>query len=661
MAAYPPPIENLPIFDPSQFIANQTTTSSSGGGSGGGGGSYVNYPIAQGALTIPSMTVTGACVLGNTQGAGPVYNYPQIGFSPTTYPPTLSNQLVTKAYVDAGGGSSLLAGANSWTGAYNAYSTSTPLYFGAINNTAGSLSYSGTTLQLQSANAAGTLNLYAGGINGITINGTQTGVSNTLNTNAAANVGTALGVGTTLSINSVQGNSSSSIKIGDTAAGLGGLTTITQDTKQLKVINSSTTGGDIILQSAANAPAGIIFQSASTAATTINPSFLLQSASPTSTRIRFFNNMTVGTYNSSVLSGDNAIVFQSASGPTQNVAMVLCDHNTGTTGLRLSYSTATAAFLAAVSGNLSVTGTTALTGVATAPTAVAGTNTTQVATTAFVNTAIAGIAPTPNLLGLNNTWTGTNAFNAGVTLNSTVTYSLTSATTFNAAPTFATGAIFSGAGSVSFATTPTTVSPAFGDKSTKVATTSYVTSWQTITVAGNIPIPSEGLYQFFMVARGGNQGQAALSGTVYGGGGGGGGGAVSFQIYLTPQNTVTFAKSDTAGGQYTISINGVGGYACFNGNNGGNAPVGAVGAGGAASTASIVTGGFPSGQLCTGTAGSVGGLGVPPPNARGINRLFSFFGTEGGPYYGFGGAATQTINGQAGEAGTIGAVFYKSI
>ena len=42
-----------------------------------------------------------------------------------------------------------------------------------------------------------------------------------------------------------------------------------------------------------------------------------------------------------------------------------------------------------VGGNLSVTGTTTLTGVATAPTAISGTNTTQIATTAFATTAIA--------------------------------------------------------------------------------------------------------------------------------------------------------------------------------------------------------------------------------------------------------------------------------
>ena len=43
-----------------------------------------------------------------------------------------------------------------------------------------------------------------------------------------------------------------------------------------------------------------------------------------------------------------------------------------------------------VGGNLSVTGTTTLGGVPTGPTASAGTNTTQLATTAFVTTATAG-------------------------------------------------------------------------------------------------------------------------------------------------------------------------------------------------------------------------------------------------------------------------------
>jgi hypothetical protein len=74
-----------------------------------------------------------------------------------------------------------------------------------------------------------------------------------------------------------------------------------------------------------------------------------------------------------------------------------------------------------VGGNLTVTGTTTLTGVPTAPTASSGTNTTQVATTAFVTSALAVLYPVgsiftatvstnPNTLFGFGTWT---AFGAG--------------------------------------------------------------------------------------------------------------------------------------------------------------------------------------------------------------------------------------------------------
>jgi len=74
-----------------------------------------------------------------------------------------------------------------------------------------------------------------------------------------------------------------------------------------------------------------------------------------------------------------------------------------------------------VGGNLAVTGTTTLTGIPTAPTAASGTNTTQVATTAFVTSALAVLYPVgsiftatvstnPNTLFGFGTWT---AFGAG--------------------------------------------------------------------------------------------------------------------------------------------------------------------------------------------------------------------------------------------------------
>jgi len=74
-----------------------------------------------------------------------------------------------------------------------------------------------------------------------------------------------------------------------------------------------------------------------------------------------------------------------------------------------------------VGGNLAVTGTTTLTGIPTAPTASSGTNTTQIATTAFVTSALAVLYPVgsiftatvstnPNTLFGFGTWT---AFGAG--------------------------------------------------------------------------------------------------------------------------------------------------------------------------------------------------------------------------------------------------------
>jgi hypothetical protein len=56
-------------------------------------------------------------------------------------------------------------------------------------------------------------------------------------------------------------------------------------------------------------------------------------------------------------------------------------------------------------GNLSVTGTAAVTGVLTAPTAAPGTNTTQAATTAFVQAALSSLLPT----GVITMWSGTIA------------------------------------------------------------------------------------------------------------------------------------------------------------------------------------------------------------------------------------------------------------
>lgn len=63
MSAYPPPTENLPIFNVNEFIGT-TNTSQSGGG--GGSGTYVNYPTAQGALSLVGFTNSGTATLAST-------------------------------------------------------------------------------------------------------------------------------------------------------------------------------------------------------------------------------------------------------------------------------------------------------------------------------------------------------------------------------------------------------------------------------------------------------------------------------------------------------------------------------------------------------------------------------------------------------------------
>jgi hypothetical protein len=51
---YPPPTEDVPIFDPLLFLEAVSITTS-----GGGGGSYLNFPFAQGKETMADMDVTG--------------------------------------------------------------------------------------------------------------------------------------------------------------------------------------------------------------------------------------------------------------------------------------------------------------------------------------------------------------------------------------------------------------------------------------------------------------------------------------------------------------------------------------------------------------------------------------------------------------------------
>ncbi len=148
-----------------------------------------------------------------------------------------------------------------------------------------------------------------------------------------------------------------------------------------------------------------------------------------------------------------------------------------------------------------------LTGVPTAPTAIVGTNNTQIATTAFVNAEIANDAPTKSGTGATGTWgigisgnaatatTATGWGTSGNQYNGTVSSSIQNyvlgfgtdskwrPTTDAAVKTWLglgsnayTSTAYAPLASPSFTGTPTAPTPTAGDNSTKIATTAFVTN-----------------------------------------------------------------------------------------------------------------------------------------------------------------------------------------
>lgn len=155
-------------------------------------------------------------------------------------------------------------------------------------------------------------------------------------------------------------------------------------------------------------------------------------------------------------SGGYAITIGGSSGtlatiPASSATLVFCDGSNFYSGISAASGNFSIAGNATVAGNLSVTGTTTLTGAATAPTPTAGDNTTKVATTAFVSTAVTaatgslGTMSTQNAnavaitggtingTSLGNTTAAAGAFttlnaNSVTTLGETTTVSATAAT-----------------------------------------------------------------------------------------------------------------------------------------------------------------------------------------------------------------------------------------
>lgn len=161
--------------------------------------------------------------------------------------------------------------------------------------------------------------------------------------------------------------------------------------------------------------------------------------------------------------------------PTAAQAYIFCDGSNNITGRTITDGAAT------ILANPAPFNNTALTGVPTAPTAAQGTNTTQLATTAFVNAEIA--ADTANLAPINSpTFTGTpSAPTAAVGTNTTqlATTAFVNAEIANDAPT-KTGGGASGTWSINIsgnaATASNATTQAVTSNDTSIATTAFVRS-----------------------------------------------------------------------------------------------------------------------------------------------------------------------------------------
>jgi len=297
-------------------------------------------------------------------------------------------------------------------------------------------------------------------------------------------------------------------------------------------------------------------------------------------------------------------------------------------------------------------------------------NTTKIPTTAWVQTAIAGAIPT-SLLGLNNTWTGTNDFiNTGTgSLTSSATQPAPSdnstkipTTSWVQSAISAVGSILglnntwtgtqnwtnTGVGSL----TSSATQPAYTDSSTKIPTTAWVQGLigqflnpitTTRSTAGQIfPPTALHLYgQGYIIGTGGLAGSPATPdfGPWGMGGAGGGAGGVSFNFQLQ-NNTlyVYFGLNYTSAGFSSLSVNSTSPsptntFAIANvGGNGADSAVGGAGGAGGTGTFTSVSGFLSlTGSVNNGTAGTAGTSGqtgstiiFPTGGSNSLNVSYGF-------------------------------------
>lgn len=288
------------------------------------------------------------------------------------------------------------------------------------------------------------------------------------------------------------------------------------------------------------------------------------------------------------------------------------------------------------------------TGVPKAPTAAAGTNTTQIASTAFVKAAIdALIGGAPAALDTLNELSAALAADANFAATITAALGL-KATLANP--------VFTG--------NPQAPTPAAGDNDTSLATTAFVQNAVSsiliathtiseISTNGNYVVPA-GTTQIFVELWGGGAGGGA--GSVGAGGGGGGGGGYSAEwLAVTPGQTVAC----------TIGNGGNGGTAGGSGGNGGTTSFGAFlsatggnnggGSGGGGGNGGSGSGGDVNYSAPSGDAGATnrGGTGSSATRGGGGGGGGTGIGGPGGLPGGGGGGGGVSSSAGAGAAGRI--------
>ena len=288
----------------------------------------------------------------------------------------------------------------------------------------------------------------------------------------------------------------------------------------------------------------------------------------------------------------------------------------------------------------------ALTGTPTSTTAAVGTNTTQIATTAFVNAEIANDAPTKTGTGASGTWgisvTGSSASCTG---NAATATKLATARTISLTGDVTGSATFDGSANASITATVA------NDSHTHTSATvppGGIGGYQLFTTSGTFTVPT-GVTSVYVTMCGGGGGGGGGDGASWAGAGGGGGGS-----YVNKQLTVT------PGTGYTITIGagGSGGAINANGSAGGSTSFGALltagGGGGGGTSAVNPTGGSAGTGDFKGRAGVYSSMDTTGVKFGG-DSLFGFGGmTYGAPGTGYGGGGNgQTLYGSGG-AGSPG-------